>query len=131
MKLWYSWLPLLQLPVWFAASFTIRNLTAKKDGALAYLFGDSVATVPAEGVAEEGLFWCTDLVAADPTTALSALLATGLMANVGWNVLAQPVMGKWKTRFTRALGLIAVVSYPLTINMPAVSIGVGMRGEEC
>lgn len=87
-----------------------------------YFWGDSVAQEPVAGLTSEGFAWCADLTQADGYGVLSAALSLGLLANVGFSVVTQPVMGKWKTRFTRSFALVSIVAFPLTLKMPAVCI---------
>ncbi|KAI5784729.1 60Kd inner membrane protein-domain-containing protein [Geopyxis carbonaria] len=147
---WKSWLSLGQVPVWVAASLTMRELAkggaaagegegatvaeeVGKVGATVSDMAEQVAGLAVDGGAAvtetaqrivagihtEGLPFCLDLAATDPTWTLPVVFSLALLANVRIQAWAAPARGKWQKRIVRILTVVALAAAPVSATMPA------------
>lgn len=123
-----NFLPLLQLPIFLVAIEALRMMCGTHEG----LFGLVMSSISGTettlaasalfepGFATGGALWFPDLTASDPELRLPFMLS----ATVLWSVLsgraANPTI--WQKRFTRSLGLVALVLGPLTFQVPSAML---------
>lgn len=139
-KLWPALAPLAQLPIWLLIIETLRRMCGTHEGLLGLLSKslkssddtDTVATIspsviPIEdSLATEGGLWFTDLLAPDPMLILPFALSGTIFANIYYqerqNSLADITPGKWGTRFSRTMKLLALAIGPLTLHLPSAML---------
>ncbi|KAF8544196.1 60Kd inner membrane protein-domain-containing protein [Trichophaea hybrida] len=123
---WKLYLPMLQLPVWVLASATLRALLpTKKEGEVDTFvdFFGGVTTPPVvEGLETEGLLWFTDLTTTDSTMVLPAVFALGVLANVRFQLWANPPETQKQKRWGNALSVLAVPMFVLSAGMPTLLV---------
>jgi inner membrane protein COX18 len=120
---WKLYLPLLQLPVWVAASATLRALLpkAERDGIVSF-FGGLTTPPTAEGLETEGLLWFTDLTATDPTMVLPAVFAAAVLANVRFQLWANPPANVKQRRWANALSVLVGPMFVIAAGMPNLMV---------
>lgn len=77
---------------------------------------EQVMTYVTEGLDHEGALWFTDLLVADPHGYLSALLATLFVTQIMLGGRSKTV---GQVRLQRALVVLGLAMFPLTLNVPA------------
>lgn len=146
-KLWIG--PLSQIPIWLIMVESVRRMCGTNEGLLklgaksvgsvkAWLgFGGATGVDPgdagkviAEGAhivpefATEGALWFQNLLVADPNLILPFVLSSVIFLNLfghnGRQVQRFNLDRKdWRSRLTRALGVVALAVGPLTLQVPA------------
>ena len=121
---------LMQLPVFLLLIETIRRMCGGGSGLLSWVaekisaVGKQTVSVPIEtSMALEGGLWFPDLLSPDPMLILPAVLSSVLFLNVSeYGRLAETASSELSRRqviFNRALKLVALVLFPLTLKLPA------------
>lgn len=144
---WKLYLPLAQLPVWLVASASIRALmpatttatattatisataaaapaaapgSGASSGLVDFLGGLTQPVVAgAETLAGEGLPWCVDLTATDPTLALPATFAVAALANIRWQAYIDPPQTRGQKIWVNALSVVSVACFVVAASQPA------------
>ncbi|KAI5810425.1 60Kd inner membrane protein-domain-containing protein [Pyronema omphalodes] len=121
---WKLFLPLLQIPVWVAASASLRALMpGAADDSMVSFFGG--LTNPAEvareaaGLATEGFGWVQDLTATDPTLALPVMFGAAVLANVRYQAYINPPQSTNAKRISNALTVMTVPMFVVSCGMPS------------
>ena len=140
-KTFHRLAPLLQLPIWLLFIETIRRMCGTHEGLLGLItkgfesseskeantdvsFSEQVS-IPVElSMASEGALWFPDLLVPDPSLLLPAMLSVSLFANISYSdhlhdLRSGGVRSKFGTRLSRTFKLVALATFPLTLNLPS------------
>ncbi|KAH0602385.1 uncharacterized protein H6S33_008724 [Morchella sextelata] len=133
--------PLLQLPVWVAASVTLRGMTGR-DGLPEWWRGkaaspdalapDTAGTLDTDTVTAaerlipvepsfgtEGALWFPDLLDADPLFILPMAFSFLMFANIEMQSALHPPATRTQRVLTNTLRVVPLVALPLILDMPA------------
>ncbi|KAG0634911.1 60Kd inner membrane protein-domain-containing protein [Tuber brumale] len=129
-ELWKRWgcqawkmllAPVVQIPVWVAASMTLRGMTGIEGlptwlRRLGEIGGEAWVE---EALATEGALWFGDLLTADPYLALPMGFSFLLFANIELQTKLHPPSTRKQRVFTNVLRILSLAAFPLTANAPA------------